>query len=93
MIAPREYRDRFREAMTRNFTAAPGIFTLCRSGDLRHDPAESRSDSVRKCQSVHATGFLVLQLTVKTLRWMRLTTKSMIKVFMTSQVCWIKHKP
>ena len=57
MIAPREYRDRFREAMTRNFTAAPGIFTLCRSGDLRHDPAESRSDSVRKCQVFMQLGF------------------------------------
>jgi len=39
VIAPPEYRDRFREAMTRDFIAAPGIFTLGRSGQLHDDPS------------------------------------------------------
>jgi len=33
IIAPPEYRDRFREAMMRDFIAAPGVFTLRRSGE------------------------------------------------------------
>ena len=41
VIAPPEYRDRFREAMTRHFIAAPGIFSLRRIGELEQEASES----------------------------------------------------
>ena len=44
IIAPPEYRDRFREAMTRDFIAAPGIFTLRRSFELQPQHASDCSD-------------------------------------------------
>jgi hypothetical protein len=51
IVAPREYRDRFREAMTRNFVAAPGIFSLCRSDEVDryhcdNDDTSSKFDGI-----------------------------------------------
>jgi hypothetical protein len=53
IIAPPEYRDRFREAMTRDFIAAPGIFTLRRSGEQQQDASEGSDGDGMQDKGVH----------------------------------------